>query len=140
MDANRILNGSNGQVWVNGELWGEVKSIDFKITGDFQDVNVVGTQGTQHKYTGWTGEGTLTLLKAYSRGTKAIANGFKTGNIPEFTINTKATDKTTGASERWVLDEVIFKELGQKIEAKNLMEQEMPFVFSDYDLPETIEA
>lgn len=139
VNSNRTLSGSDGQIWVNAELWAELKSIEFKITGNFEDINFVGDPKTHKRYTGSSQEGTIILNKTYSRGVKAISDAFKSGKFPDITILTKVTDKQTGQSERWELREVMFTELSHKIEAKNLITQEMPFNFGDWDILETID-
>lgn len=139
VNTNRTLSGNDGQIWVNGELWAEIKSIEFKLTGNFEDINFVGDTKTHKRFTGVDGSGTITLQKTLSRGIKAISDAFKSGKFPDITILTKVTDGQTGQSERWELDQVMFTELSQKIEAKNLIEQEMPFTFENWDILETID-
>lgn len=139
VNTNRTLSGNDGQIWVNGDLWAELKSIEIKITGNFEDINFVGDTKTHKRFTGCTSEGTITLFKAYSRGVKIISDAFKTGKFPDITITTKLTDQQTQQSERWELREVMFTELGTKIEAKNLVNQDMPFNFGDWDVLETID-
>lgn len=139
VNSNRVLSGSDGNVWVNGDLWGEIQKIEFKITGNFDSVNFVGDPKEHKRYTGCSAEGTITLNKTYSRGVKAISDAFKSGKFPDITILTKVTDKQTGQSERWQLKEVLFTELGHTIESKKIISQEMPFNFGDWDILETID-
>ncbi|KOF56814.1 phage tail tube protein [Clostridium neuense] len=140
VNSNRVLSGSDGKVWVNGELWAEIQKIEFKITGNFDSVNFVGDPKEHSRYTGCSSEGTITLNKTYSRGVKMISDAFKSGVFPDITILTKVTDKQTNQSERWELKEVLFTELGHTIEAKKTITQEMPFKFGDWDILETISA
>ena len=140
MDANRILSGSNGNVWLNGKLLAEVKSIEAKITGEFEDVSFVGDYATYPVYMGWTGEGTLVLQKIDSTVLSLVGESFKTGIMPEVKIVTKLTDKNTGKSERASIDGVVITEVMlAKMENKALCEEESPYKFSNYQILEKIE-
>ena len=139
MDANRILSGSSGNVWLNGKLLAQIKSIEAKITGNFEEVNFVGDYATYNAYTGWSGEGTLTLQKIDSTVLKLVGDSFKTGIMPEIKIVTKLTDKNTGKSERTSISDVVITEaMLAKMENKALCEDEIPYKFSDYEILETI--
>lgn len=139
MAKNRYLTGSTGNVWLNGKLLAQVKSIEAKITGNFEEVNVVGSYGTEHVYTGWTGEGTLVLQKIDSTVLKLVGNSFKTGIMPEIKIITQLTDKNTGKSERAAISDVVVTEyMLAKFESKTPVEEEIPLKFSDYEVLETI--
>lgn len=139
MDKNRILSGTNGNVWVDGALLGQLQKIEAKVTGNFEEVNFVGDFATYPAYTGWSGEGTLVLHKIDSTVLKLVADGFKTGNIPTIKITTKLTDRNTGKSERVAIGGVVFTEfMLANMEAKGLIQEELPFKFSDYDVIERI--
>lgn len=138
--GNEVLTGTDGVVWVNGEEWGEVKGIEAKVTGEFEDVTFCGDYGTYKKYMGYTGEGTLTLVKTKSRGLKIMGDAFKTGVMPDIKIISKLTNKQSGKSERAALKNVVFSEFAlAKFENRSIVEEELPFSFSDYDSLETIE-
>ncbi|GMQ56787.1 phage tail tube protein [Vallitalea sediminicola] len=137
-NKNRYLVGANGHVWLEGDLLANLKSIESKISMNFNDVSLAGTYNTDKVYTGWAGEGSLTLQKVNSKFVKLLADGAKTGNIPTFNIITKLEDKNTGKSERYSLD-VIFTELTLgKFEGKDEIEEELPFTILDYEVLTTI--
>lgn len=140
INANRILSGSNGNVWLNGKLLAQLKSIEAKITGEFEDVSFVGDYATYSAYMGWVGEGTMVLQKIDSTVLSLVSNSFKTGVMPELKIVTKLTDKNTGNSERTSITNVVVTEaMLAKMENKALCEDEIPFKFSDYEVLEKIE-
>ena len=139
VNQNRVLSGSNGNVWLNGKRIAQVKSIEAKITGSFEEVNLVGDYATYNAYTGWSGEGTLTLQKIDSTALKLLADGYKSGDMPDVKITTKLEDKSTGKSERVAISNVVFTEfMLTKFEGKALIDEELPFKFSDYEVLETI--
>ncbi|MCG7410576.1 phage tail tube protein [Paenibacillus sp. ACRRX] len=137
--GNEVLSGTDGTVWVNGEEWAEVKALEAKVTGEFEDINFCGDYNTYKRFMGRTGEGTITLLKTSSRGAKIMAQAFKTGVMPEIKIVTKLTNKQTGKSERAVIKDIVFSEFNlAKFENRSIVEEELPFTFSDYDYIEMI--
>lgn len=139
VSSNKILTGSEGNTWFNGKLLAQVKSIELKITGNFEEVNLVGDYATKNRYTGWTGEGAMTLQKIDSTVLKLLKEAFKSGLMPDLKIITKLTDKSTGKSERVAVSDIVITEfMLAKFEAKSLVEEEIPLKFSDYDVLETI--
>lgn len=139
MNKNRILTGTTGNVWLDGKLLAQIKSIEAKISGNYEEANFIGDFSTHHVYTGWSGEGTLVLHKIDSTVLKLLSDKFKTGVEPELKIVTQLEDKNTKKSERVALSEVVFTEMMiAKFESKALIEEELPFKFSDYEVIETI--
>ena len=137
--ANKYLNGNSGNVWVNDKLLSNIKSIEAKVSGDFDEVICIGTSKTEYDFNGWTGEGTLVANKVDSTTLSLLAEAFKKGEMPEIKIITKLTDKSTGKSERTAIQDVVFTEFDlAKFEAKTRVEEEIPFKFSDYEILETI--
>lgn len=139
INQNRILTGSSGNVWLNGQRLAEVKSIEAKITGNFEEVGFVGDYATYNAYTGWTGEGSITLQKIDSKVLALVGDAYKTGVMPEVKIITQLEDRNTGKSERAAIAGVVITEfMLAKFENKTLIDEELPFKFSDYEILETI--
>lgn len=131
--GDRVLSGTDGQVWLNGELLGELSSIELKVSGKFEEVNFCGDYATYNKYMGWSGDGSIKLQKIYSRGSKLLANAFLTGIMPDIKIITKLTDKSTGNSERTSVEDVTITEfMLTNFENKKLVEEELPLKFAKY--------
>jgi len=139
MDTNKLLTGNTGAVWFQGKIVSTIKSIELKITGNFEEVSVCGENGTFNRYTGWSGEGTMTWNKIDSTVISLLADAYKSGIMPDIKIITKLTDKSTGKSERAAVSDVVITEfLLSKFEAKALVEEEIPLKFSNYEVLETI--
>ncbi|WMI80902.1 phage tail tube protein [Anaerotignum sp. MB30-C6] len=139
MKKNRILTGTTGNVWLDGQLLAQIKSIEAKISGNYEEADFVGDFATHHVYTGWTGEGTLVLHKIDSTALRLLADKFKTGVEPDLKIVTQLEDKNTKKSERVALSEIVFTEMMlAKFESKALIEEELPYKFSDYEVLEMI--
>lgn len=83
--GNRVIAGSKGQLWLNGELLAELKSFELKITFNRETVQMAGSYDEDSKVTSISCEGTIVLNKVYSRESDFIA-AFKNGNDTPFSI------------------------------------------------------
>jgi hypothetical protein len=137
--ANRVINGTYGKVWVNGELWAEVDSFEAKVAINYEDVNFAGEGGTFKKATGWAGEGTMTIKKIYSRVQHAMAEQVRSGEYPRFELVGKLEDPDAYGTERVALHDVTISEfMLLKFEQKTLGSEDIPFAYSDYELVDAI--
>ncbi|MEC0107270.1 phage tail tube protein [Paenibacillus taichungensis] len=134
--GNKVVSGSNLTTWLNSEILDDIKKMEYKVTGEFEDVTFLDDPRTYKKYVGYNGEGTLTFNKTQSRGAKLLAEAYTTGVMPEIKIVTKAFNPSTGRSERCVLTGVTFTEFGGSYEAKALVEEELPFSFAKFEFVE----
>lgn len=133
-DARRVVNGTYGRVWVDGELWAEVDSFEAKVAINYEDVNFADEGATFKKATGWAGEGSMTIKKVYSRVQRKMAAAVRKGEYPRFQIVGKVADPDAFGSERVAINDVTINEfLLMKFEQKTLGSEEIPFAFSDYD-------
>lgn len=139
MKGNAKLSGTNGQVWINSELLGELEKIQAGVEGKFEEFNQCGSPNTYQSFQGYSGDGTLTLIKESSRGLKMLGDAFKSGTMPEIKIISKLTNASTGKSERTAITGVVFTKFDLvNFEAKGLVKEELPFKFEDYEVLETI--
>ncbi|MBM7577668.1 phage tail tube protein [Jeotgalibacillus terrae] len=139
--SKRVINGTYGAVWVNGEKWLDVETFEGKVVINYEDVNMPGDGATHKKMTGWAGEGTMTVKKVYSRGSALLADFVKRGQIPDINIVGKIADPDAFGAERVAINEVTFNEfMLMKFEQKTLGTEEMPFNFADYDPIDLISA
>ena len=140
-NASRVINGTYGKVWVNGELWAEVDTFEAKVTVSYEDVNFAGEGATFKKATGWTGEGTMSIKKIYSRVQRAMAEQVRRGEYPRFEIVGKLEDPDAFGAERIALHDVTISEfMLLRFEQKALGNEDVPFAFSDYELIDSIPA
>lgn len=139
VNVNRILTGASGNVWVNGKLLAHLKSIELKVKGEFEELNFCGDNATYNRFTGWAGEGTITLQKTDSTVLSLAADAYASGIMPDIKIITALTDKATKKSERAAISDVVITEfLLAKFEAKKTVEEETPIKFSKYQVLEKI--
>lgn len=139
-DAEKIINGSHGELWLDGEKVSEVKGFEARLEFEKQDVAQAGgkfTTGT--KFMGYKGTGTMRIYKVNSRMIKKIGDKIKQGINPRFLILSSLTDPAADGAERIIIKDACFNDLVlANWEAKQLGEVEVPFTFTDYDYPDTI--
>ncbi|WP_369899744.1 phage tail tube protein [Bacillus manliponensis] len=141
LKGNNQINGTFGAVWVNGEKWLDIESFEAKVTIDYEDVNMSEDLSTRKKMIGWTGEGSMTVKKVYSRGANLLAEGVKKGQLPDVTVIGKLADPDAFGHERVSISDVTFNEfMLLAFEQKTLGTEELPFNFADYDLIDSISA
>lgn len=139
MYANRVINGTFGRVWVDDELMGNCSSFEAKITGNYETINIAGKLGEAQKYLGFSGAGSMTMKKIDSSLVKKIADGYRTGELPEIKIVALLEDPASYGKERVALYGVTFDETTlSKFEVKAPIEEEFPFKFEDYEFLDTI--
>ena len=124
----KVLHGSCSEVYINGVREELATKIEAKVTGDFEDGTFCGEYGTFPIYNGYAVEGTLTGKKSDSSLEVAIAEGYRTGVMPDIVLMTSLTQPSTRKVERWSISGVVFTEVAlANIEAKKAVEREMPF-------------
>ena len=131
MEANKVINGTWGEIWINDDLVDEISAFQAKIEFDKEGIAVCGEMMTQHKITGYSGTGSMTLKKTNSRMIKILSGFVKDGTEPDVTIVGKLADPANGGSERISLTGISFDDLTLfDFEVKSLGEYECPFTFT----------
>ena len=139
MTNNKVLSGSEGTVWINSELVGELTSIELKVTGKWEEVIVVGNYSTFQKYVGYSIDGTLKFAKITGRGITLMSNAYMTGVFPPIKIITCLSDVNTGGSERTSVDGVVITEFYlAQFDAKKMVEESLPIKASSYTIIEEL--
>ena len=135
--SDRVLNGSYGQLWLDGVLMAEVYGLDAQIEVLKQEVPMCGTSsGIGKKFTGWNGTGSLRFNKVSSTFTKKQAEAVKNGKQLVSTIISKLEDPAVSnyGREQVELRGVQFDTISiAQWEAGSLVQQEMPFTFEDFN-------
>ncbi|MCB2310653.1 phage tail tube protein [Clostridium tagluense] len=131
--GNEVLSANEGSVFVNGETWSNIEKVDAKATAEFEDINFVGDPKTKKRYKGFKIEGSVSMKKIDSRVSYLIADGIRTGNMPEIKIIARQ-GKLNGQSERVALIGVVFSELTLvQLEAGALVSEELPLTAEDFE-------
>ncbi len=138
-NPNHIMHGSGGNAWWNGKLLTTLQSVETKVVGDFEEINVCGDPATYRIYNGYAGEGTLTWLKIDSDVLVQMAEAFQSGLMPEITVITAQTQKGTNKVERVAYSDITVDEfMLAKFEKKTRTEQKVPFKFGNFEVLESL--
>lgn len=127
-DYKNVMHGSTSEVYINGVRDVLVTKIEVKMTGDFEDASFCGEDATFPIYNGYAVEGNITDKKQDSTLETAIAEGYRTGIMPDITLITSLGRRGSSARERWSISDVVFTEVAlANIENKKAVERELPF-------------
>lgn len=101
LKGNKILTGSYGEVWIDGEKIMELEKIEAKITINREDVQI--GLDVDSNMTGLKGELNITINKLFSRWGRYYEDYFKKGIDKRFEIIAKLKDPNArnGQMERY---------------------------------------
>ena len=134
LSANRVINGTWGEVWLDGDYVSECYGLQAKVNFNKEDVNFCGQMATDKKVTSISCTGSLKLHKVNSRMAIAIGNAIKKGKDIRFTIISKLDDPDAYGSERVVVRNVSFDDLTLvDWEVAKNGTVEAPFTFTDHE-------
>lgn len=140
LDAKRIINGTYGMCYINGDEVSEITGLKANISLNYEEVPIAGNLAGGKKLSGMTKNGSLTMHKVNSRMAKLIANDIKKGITTDFTIVSKLDAPDSYGAERVVLYGVKFSELTlADWSAKQNGSINQPFTFDDFDFLDMIE-
>lgn len=110
-DSKRAINGTYGEVWLEGELVREAIGLKADIALEFIDVPMCGDLAKHQKVSGMSGNGSITMTKVNSRMAIKLSDMLKKGKTPTFTIISKLADPDAYGAERVVLKNCQFSTL-----------------------------
>lgn len=138
--ASRIISGTHGQVWMNGDLVGECYGLQAKFKYNKDKVNLCGQMAVDTKLISMEGTGSLRLHKVYSRMSLRVGEAVANGEDPRFTIISKLKDPDAYGAERVSIENVSFDdETIADWEAGKRGEVECPFTFTKRTFLDTIQ-
>lgn len=141
IDAKRVINGTHGELWLDGEYIAEVTGFQAKIALKKEAVTMCGDMAEKQKVVGWSGTGSIQMNKVYSRMANKLAQVLKDGTDARFVIISKLADPDSYGSERIAVKDVSFDDLTLADWAANTPGKiEAPFTFSDYEFLDNIKA
>ena len=106
MKAADAISGKEGTLYatINGEVVPvmECKNISAKIQKKKKEFNSLGHRGTQHKATGWSGSGSMTIYYASSSWTKMMIDYATKGIDTYFKLQITNSDPTSAIGTQTV--------------------------------------
>lgn len=139
IQGNRVIAGTFGEVWVDGELVAECYKCQAKVTVNKDDIKLCGQMAVDKKITRTAGTGSLGMYKVNSRMAKLVGEKIKQGHDPRFKVISKLDDPDAYGAERVVLKGVSMDDLTlADWEAGVAGKVEAPFTFTDYEFLDEI--
>lgn len=140
-EARRVINGTYGEIWIDGDNVAECTKLECKIAYDTQDVNQCKQFFTGTKITGGKISGTITVLKVTSELAVKVSENAKKGTFPPSTIISNLKDPDAYGAERVKLTGVTFTEATlADWAAKSTGEHSYPFTATGFDFLDKISA
>lgn len=141
MLGNRVMSGTWGEVWLDGDHVGECYGLQAKMNISKEDVNICRQMATDKKITAISYTGSLKLHKVNSRMALKVGDKVKNGKDPRFTVISKLDDPDAYGAERVVLRNVSFDDVTlADWEAARKGTVEAPFTFTDHEFLDKVEA
>ena len=139
-DPRAILHGNDAKMWMGGTEVVTGISLEAKLNIDNENVNVLGKSGTYSRFNGFSGTATMKRYKTDSSYILMIVEYVKTGIMPDgMVVISSVAQPLTGKVERVAFKEISFTEATlSQLEAKALMQEEIPFDFGDFEVLEAI--
>ena len=142
-NPSQVLNGTYGEVWIDGEYMAEVTSVNAKVGAKFTDIPQVKKLTKGQKLTELEMTGTLKFNHVTSTFTRKLSEAFKAGRALPSTVisNISDPDAIGGQHERVKYMGVVFSEITlADFENGKPGEKSYPFTFDDFDWLDSIEA
>ncbi|WP_150273192.1 phage tail tube protein [Paenibacillus tepidiphilus] len=147
LKASDTLSGQEGRAYATINNQTEemfyVKTLEATVEKQKAEVKTLGRRGVQHKATGWSGSGTMTIFYMTSRFRQLMLEYMKTGVDQYFDIVVTNEDPSSSVGAQRVmlkhvnLDSVIMASLDTESEA---LEEEVSFTFEDVELQQSFAA
>lgn len=108
MNANSVILGTFGRLYLNNVRIANIKSFEVKASLNYEDVKVNGNLITQSKYTGATLTGTMVVSKIDSFNIKLVKDAIKTGVMPSIKFMGELSDPNVNGDEAIEVSDVMF--------------------------------
>lgn len=136
--AKRVVSGTFGQVWLNGELIAECKGLQAKVNKNKEKIYLCGMLFADHKVMSLEGTGSLTLYKVDS-GMIQKQQNIQDGVDNRYTIVSALKDPDSYGAERVAIYNVSFDDLTlADWQRASVGEITAPFTFTRFELLDQI--
>lgn len=139
INSSQVINGSFGELWINGTYMAEVTAFQATVTVDKADINIAGQLGKFSKVIGYEGKGTIKVNKVSSFFINLMSSNIQAGIQTTATIISALDDTDALGAERISINDAVFDEMSlANWEAKKAGEDSIPFTFTSWSLLDTI--
>lgn len=137
-NAENIMNGTFGEVWLDGEKVAEAFALEAKVEIEKEEITMCGSLAKDTKMMGYKGTGTLKMHKMNSRMMLKISDSIKKGMNPRLQILSALADPAAKGAERILIKDASFDDLTLAAwEVKKNGELECKFTFTNWELLDT---
>lgn len=138
--AKRVMSGTWGSVWLDGELISEISAFQAKFAYNKEKVGICGKMISDTKVMSMDGTGSLTMHKVNSRMILLIGDAIQNGQDLRFEIIGKLADPDAYGTERIALRGVSFDDLTlADWQHGKVGSITAPFTFSDFELLDAVQ-
>ncbi len=137
--AENIMNGTFGEIWLDGEKVAEAYGLEAKVELEKEEIAMCGRLGMDTKLTGYKGTGTLKMYKMNSRMMLKLSDSIKQGINPRLQILSALADPAASGAERILIKDAAFNDLSLanwEVKTKGVLE--CAFTFSNWELLDTV--
>ena len=121
MEAKRVMYGTRGMLWLDGDEIAEVESVKATLEANKIEVKMAGHMSSGYKVVGYKGTGSFKVIKQGKQVTMSLVS--------------KLDDPDAVGSERVMLKNVIIDSVDLiNWELGKLGEEDYKFTFDDYEL------
>ena len=141
LNAGDTISGQEGKATakINGEIRDMfyIKTLEATVEKNKQEVRTLGKRGVQHKTTGWSGTGSMTIYYVTSEFVRMAKDYVKNGVDTYFTVTIENNDPTSSIGKQIT---TLFNVNVDSIPVAKLdvedavLEADLDFTFDDLDL------
>lgn len=134
MVAKRAMNGSKGELWVDGTYMAQTAAFSATVEAKKQAVPIARKMGESNKIVGYTGKGSIKLSHVSSYFITKLSDDLKNGITTICTIISNLDDPDAIGAERVAIKDAVFDNLNlANWENAKAGEDTYNFTFSDWD-------
>ena len=139
--ANRVMSGTWGELWLDGEKFADVYKFQAKRTANKEKIALCGQMATDTKTMSTEGTGSLGIYKTTSYMNIKVGDALEKGQDPRFTLMGKLNDPDAYGAERVAIYNVSFDdETVADWEAGNIGKMECPFTWTSREFLDKVEV
>lgn len=145
--ANDTISGQEGRAYTiidgNTEEMFYIKTLEASIEKQKAEIKTLGRRGVQHKATGWSGSGTMTIYYLTTKFRQLMLDYVKNGRDAYFDVKIINDDPGSSVGQQTVtlrrvnLGKLVVAKLDTESEA---LDEELEFTFEDIDIDESFSA
>jgi hypothetical protein len=138
MQAQQVMSGKHGEIWIDGDYMAQVTDFKAEVTVDKAEIKMIKHTGVGYKPNGYKAKGSLKMHKVSSYMIQKLNDDIHSGHSTVCTIIAKLSDPDAIGAERICIKDATFDSLtlADWSVGKNGQES-YNFTFSEWDVMDT---